>query len=174
MEMKALVGRVKFLFTMVALFRIPFLVRSSYGGLSFEKLADSGSPRVLLWSSRPHSPPVGDSNRTIRCAEACQGWTSSPVPAGRLRDLDVSTTVFASLTAYVNLPYVHCLSADPASVEKYDDGRLVRPLFVLKAPRQARSLWPCSGRTQQSEHQSLPLYQSRLVGIQLAMRVLRW
>ena len=114
MEMEARVGRVKSLFTMVALFRILFLVR---GGLSFEKLADSGSPSPFLWSCRPHSPPVGDSNRTIRRAEACQGCTSSPVPAG--------------LTTYANLPYVHCLSADPASVEKYDDGRLVRPFFRI-------------------------------------------
>ena len=96
------------------------------------------------------------------------------MPAGRLRDLDVSTGVFAGLTTYANLPYVHCLSADPASVDKYDDGRLVRPLFVFEALRHACSLWPCSGSTQQSEQQSLPLYQSRLVGIQLAMRVLRW
>ena len=88
MEMEARVGRVKSLFTMAALFQILFLV---WGGLSFEKLADSGSPRPFLWSSRPHSPPVGDSNRTIRRAEACQGWTSSPVPAGRLRDLDVGS-----------------------------------------------------------------------------------
>ena len=145
-----------------------------YGGLSFEKLTDSGSRRLLLWSSRPHSPPVGDSNRTIRCAEACQGWTSSPVPAGRLRDLDVSTGMFAGLTTYANLPYVYCLSADPASVDKYNDGRLVRPLFGFEAPRQARSLWPCICSTQQSEHQSPPLDQSRRVGIQLAMRGLRW
>ena len=106
----------------------------------------------------------------IRCAEACQSWTSSPVPAGRLRDLDVSTDVFAGIITYANLPCVHCLSADPASVEKEDDGRLVRPLFVFEAPRQAHSLWPCIGSTQQSEHQPLPLHQSHLVGIQLAMR----
>ena len=115
MEMEARVGRVKSLFTMAAFFQILFLV---WGGLSFERLADSGSPRPFLWSSRPHSPPVGDSNWTIRRAEACQGWTSSPVPAARrLRDLDVSTSVFAGLTTltYANLPYVHCLSADPAT-----------------------------------------------------------
>ena len=84
------------------------------------------------------------------------------MPAGRLRDLDVSTVtdVFAGLATYANFPYVHCLSADPASVDKYNDGRVVRPLFVFEAPRQVRSLWPCNGSTRQSGHQSLPLYQS--------------
>ena len=53
MEMEALVGRVKSLFTMLALFRFLFLV----WGLSFEKLARSGSPRLIQWSSRPHPLP---------------------------------------------------------------------------------------------------------------------
>ena len=52
--MEALAGSVKFLFTMVALFRILPLV----WGLSFETLADSGSPSPFLWSYRPHSPPA--------------------------------------------------------------------------------------------------------------------
>ena len=101
-------------------------------------------------------------------------WASSPVPAGRLRDLDVSTGGFAGLTTYASLPYVHCLSADPASVDKSNDGTFVRPLFGFEAPRQARSLWPCIGSTQQGENQYLLLYQSRLAGLQLALRVLRW
>ena len=50
---------------------------------------------------------------------------------------------------------------DPAGVDKSDDGGLVRPLGGFEAD----TLVPC-GRTQQGEHL---LYQSRRVGIQLAM-----
>ena len=117
-----------------------------HGGLSFEKLADSGSPRPFLWSSRPHSPPVGDSNRTIRRAEACQGWTSSPVPAaGRLRDLDVSTGVFAGLTTltYANFSYVHCLSADPATAPVSTNTMTAGSCVLCSYLRPQDTLVPC-------------------------------
>ena len=146
MEMEARVERVKSIFTMLALFNSfscmgvcpprNWLIQV-HQGLS------SGHPGLIRL---PSVTPVSN-----RRAEECQGWTASPVPAGRLRDLDVSTGVFAGLTTYANLPYVHCLSADPASVDKYDDGRLVRPLFVFEAPRHALFLWPCSGSTQRSD-----------------------
>ena len=67
-------------------------------------------------------------------------FSRAGVPAGRLRDLDVSTDVFAGLATYANLPYVHCLSTDPASVDKYDYGRLVRPFSYL---RPQDKLVPC-------------------------------
>ena len=170
--MEALVGRNPFPQSL-HFFEFFFL----YGGLSFEKLADSGSPRFVLCSSRPHSPPVGDPNRTIWCAEACQGWTffsRCPLATSVTSTSAPACLRFAGLTTDANLPYVHCPSAEipPASKNTMTAGSGVL-CSDLRPPRQARSLWPCSGRTQQSEHQSLPLYPSRLVGIQLAMRVVR-
>ena len=85
----------------------------------------------------PSVTPTGryDVQRRVRAGRLL------PCPlAASVTSIDVSTGVFAGLTTYANLPYVRCLSADPASVDKYDDGRLVRPLFVFEAPRQARSM----------------------------------
>ncbi|KAK4634152.1 Putative agmatinase 2 [Fulvia fulva] len=43
------------------------------------------------------------------------------------RDLDLSQIMFAGLTTYANLPYVHCLAADEEHVEPYD-------IAILGAP----------------------------------------
>ena len=169
--MEALVG-VKSLFTMFARFSNFFFL---YGGLSFEKLADSHSLRPFLWSSRPHSPPVGDSNR-IRCAEACQGWTFlSRCPPAASSPRRPHQRVRGPHHRRQLAPRALPVRCDPASVEKSDDGRLARPLCVFEAPHDKLvPCGPCSGSTQQSERQSLPLDPPRRVGIQRAMRGRRW
>ena len=43
------------------------------------------------------------------------------------RDLDITQAMFAGLTTYANLPYVHCLGADDEHIEPYD-------IAILGAP----------------------------------------
>lgn len=55
------------------------------------------------------------------------GYTSSQILLQGYNNPDISQAKFAGLTTYANLPYTHCLSADPSSVEKFD-------IAILGAP----------------------------------------
>ncbi len=45
--------------------------------------------------------------------------------------IDVSSPVYAGLTTYANLPYVHCLAIDAEDIEKYDIAILGAPFDTV-------------------------------------------
>lgn len=47
-------------------------------------------------------------------------------------DLDISSPVYAGLTTYANLPYVHCLADAATEVEKYDIAILGAPFDTVR------------------------------------------
>lgn len=51
--------------------------------------------------------------------------------AGNVMNDDISGAKFAGLSTFANLPYVHCLAADGAGVEKFDIAFLGAPFDTV-------------------------------------------
>lgn len=47
------------------------------------------------------------------------------------QDFDISQPIFAGLTTFANLPYVHCLSAEQEEIEAYDIAILGAPFDTV-------------------------------------------
>lgn len=63
------------------------------------------------------------------------------------RDSDITQVMFAGLTTYANLPYVHCLAGDEENVEPYDIAILGAPFDTGVTARPGARYGPKGIRT---------------------------
>lgn len=60
--------------------------------------------------------------------------TSDQVVLGGYNNPDISQPMFAGLSTYANLPYVHCLATEGVEVEKFDIAILGAPFDTVSLP----------------------------------------
>jgi agmatinase len=72
------------------------------------------------------------------------GYSSQQIVFQGPNDADITTSKFAGLVTYANLPYVHCLAPEGEDVEAFD-------IAILGAPFDTVSRVPFESN---SEHQS--------------------
>lgn len=71
-----------------------------------------------------------------------QSPLGNPIQVDGLNDMDLSSPLYAGLTTFANLPYVHCLAKDPAEVERFDIAILGAPFDTAVSARPGARFGP--------------------------------